>query len=250
LQTTSGKSMNSQPGTLKAFIDAAADAVARALAGLQREAKRDAELRDAEVRAVIAELRSEISAVAVIKEQLAARLATLKDGMPGEKGEIGEQGPRGEKGEVGEKGETGARGEPGSAGEKGDRGEQGLPGEKGDPGRDGKDGHTIVPRGTWSESESYGALDIVALNGGSFIALQDDPGLCPGDGWQLLTSPGKRGREGERGPRGEKGEKGERGEPGPKVVAITHSDEGVLTLTNSDGSTAVDDLYPLLSKLG
>ena len=52
-------------------------------------------------------------------------------------------------------------------------------------------------------SKRYG--DIVALNGGSFIARKDDPGPCPGAGWQLISSQGKRG---------DKGEKGERGLPG------------------------------------
>ena len=47
--------------------------------------------------------------------------------------------------------------------------------------------------------------DIVALNGGSFIARHDDPGECPGSGWQSLTLPGKRG---ERGPHGERGPAG------------------------------------------
>ena len=46
------------------------------------------------------------------------------------------------------------------------------------------------------------ALDIVALNGGSFIAKRYNPGPCPGDGWQLIASQGKRGDKGERGLQG------------------------------------------------
>ena len=46
------------------------------------------------------------------------------------------------------------------------------------------------------------ALDIVALNGGSFIAKKDNPGPCPGAGWQLIASQGKRGDKGERGLQG------------------------------------------------
>ena len=53
--------------------------------------------------------------------------------------------------------------------------------------------------------------NIVALNGGSFIARRDEPGECPGNGWQSLTLPGKRGAAGEAGKKGERGEKGERG---------------------------------------
>jgi hypothetical protein len=77
-------------------------------------------------------------------------------------------------------------------------------------------------RGTYNKGEQYEKFDVVALDGGSFIARQDNPGDCPGPGWQLLISPGKRGErgpigpQGERGLQGERGEKGEPGEPGPK----------------------------------
>jgi hypothetical protein len=64
-----------------------------------------------------------------------------------------------------------------------------------------------VVRGTFDQSASYRRLDVVALNGGSFVALKDAPGPCPGPGWQLIASQGKRGVA---------GEKGERGPPGPK----------------------------------
>jgi hypothetical protein len=57
----------------------------------------------------------------------------------------------------------------------------------------GRDGKTIAVRGTFDESVSYRRLDVVALNGGSFIALKDAPGPCPGPGWQLIASQGKRG---------------------------------------------------------
>jgi hypothetical protein len=43
------------------------------------------------------------------------------------------------------------------------------------PGRDGK---SLVVRGTFDEAAEY--LDVVALNGGSFVALRDAPGRCPG----------------------------------------------------------------------
>jgi hypothetical protein len=62
--------------------------------------------------------------------------------------------------------------------------------------------------GTYREGESYVFLNIVALNGSSFIARRDDPGSCPGDGWQLIASagkPGLKGKRGEPGPRGERG---------------------------------------------
>jgi hypothetical protein len=64
-------------------------------------------------------------------------------------------------------------------------------------------------RGTWSELVAdYETLDIVVLNGGSFIAKHDKPGVCPGEGWQLIAKQGKPGATGERGPRGEPGPAG------------------------------------------
>jgi hypothetical protein len=62
-------------------------------------------------------------------------------------------------------------------------------------------------RSTFDANADYRRLDVVALNGGSFIALKDAPSACPGPDWQLLARPGKRGAA---------GEKGERGEPGPQ----------------------------------
>jgi hypothetical protein len=76
----------------------------------------------------------------------------------------------------------------------------------------GKDAITPKVRGTYNKGEQYEKLDVVALNGRSFIARQDNPGDCPGPGWQLLTSPGERGERGPIGPQGERGLPGERGE--------------------------------------
>jgi hypothetical protein len=75
----------------------------------------------------------------------------------------------------------------------------------------GRDGNSITMRGTFDQSASYRRLDVVAFNGGSFVALKDAPGPCPGSGWQLLASQGKRGVAGEKGERGERGPRGESG---------------------------------------
>jgi hypothetical protein len=72
----------------------------------------------------------------------------------------------------------------------------------------GRDGNSIAVRGTFDERAEYRRLDVVARNGGSFIALKDAPGPCPGAGWQLLTCPGKRGVAGEKGERGPQGHPG------------------------------------------
>ena len=69
-------------------------------------------------------------------------------------------------------------------------------------------------RGTFDETADYRRLEVVARNGGSFVALKDAPGPCPGSGWQLIASRGKRGIA------GEKGERGPKGDPGLSGVTI------------------------------
>jgi hypothetical protein len=81
----------------------------------------------------------------------------------------------------------------------------------------GRDGGSINVRGTFDEMADYRGLDVVALNGGSFVALKDAPGPCPGSGWQLIASQGKRGVAGERGERGERGAKGDPGLSGATI---------------------------------
>src|SRR5262245_42793069 len=72
----------------------------------------------------------------------------------------------------------------------------------------GRDGGSITVRGTFDATQEYRRLDVVAFNGGSFVALKDAPGPCPGSGWQLLASQGKRGVAGASGERGERGPTG------------------------------------------
>jgi hypothetical protein len=81
----------------------------------------------------------------------------------------------------------------------------------------GRDGGSITVRGTFDATAEYRRLEVVALNGGCFIARKDAPGPCPGSGWQLLASQGKRGVAGAR---GERGERGPKGDPGLSGVAI------------------------------
>ena len=78
----------------------------------------------------------------------------------------------------------------------------------------GRDGRGIVSRGTFDATAEYQQNNLVACNGASWIALHDNPGVCPGNGWQLVASPGKRGVPGQKGDRGERGPKGEQGERG------------------------------------
>jgi hypothetical protein len=81
----------------------------------------------------------------------------------------------------------------------------------------GDDGRSLKLIGTYDPEARYAALDIVALNGGAFAARRDNPGTCPGDGWQLLARQGQRGVTGERGAKGDKGDKGDPGQAAPII---------------------------------
>lgn len=128
-------------------------------------------------------------------------------------------------------------------------GEPGPPGADSTvPGPAGEDGKSYEPRGTWSAEASYARLDVVALDGSSFIALRDDPGACPGAGWQSLSLRGRAGQPGQRGEKGERGEAGPAGPPAPAAASFSVTDDGVLTLTFEDGSAVSCDLYEMLAR--
>jgi Collagen triple helix repeat (20 copies) len=75
-------------------------------------------------------------------------------------------------------------------------------------GQDGKDGQSLNIRGTFDPEQTYGRLDVVTLNYAWFVAINDDPGPCPGAGWKA-GPVGKAGASGARGPRGDKGDNGD-----------------------------------------
>jgi len=169
-----------------------------------------------ELRAALAEHELRVRALEQQIAEQAARLAAIPPPPPGQDGAPGADG---------------AAGPPGP------------PGEPGLAGRDGADGRSLAFRGVWKGDKVYGCLDVVAFNGGSWVALQDAPGACPGDGWQLMACQGKIGKQG---PAGEQGERGYPGPPAPAPKALAVDDAGILTLTLADGSTLVADFYPLL----
>jgi hypothetical protein len=86
--------------------------------------------------------------------------------------------------------------------------------------RHGRDAITPTVRGAYDVHESYTELDIVSFDGAGYIARSDDPGLCPGEGWEPLSQRGQRGRKGEaiRGPQGEKGARGDKGDDALEIV--------------------------------
>jgi hypothetical protein len=71
-------------------------------------------------------------------------------------------------------------------------------------------------RGAYRSDQDYDRLDVVTLEGSSYIARQGSPGPCPGEGWRTLASAGATGPQGIRGPKGEPGPRGLTGEAGPK----------------------------------
>lgn len=337
-----------------ALPDGLREALGQVIADQRREWRREREVIEAQSGQLIAELRAEVVGLraqivemqAELRAKIDARLAELKDGVPGERGPQGEVGPAGPAGPQGAQGEIGPRGDQGAPGERGEigpqgergidgatgpqgdvgergatgpqgpageRGEQGPVGERGEigaqgsvgpagergiagspgklpvisewqdrvyhesdvvtldgstyqaqrdtgkapphddwrciarAGNDGADGRSLNFRSTWSADETYAGLDVAILDGGSFVALRDDPGPCPGDGWRLLVQRGKPGRPGEK---GDRGDKGARGEPGPAVVGIEMDDTGMVTLANADGTKAQGDFSPALSRIG
>jgi hypothetical protein len=102
----------------------------------------------------------------------------------------------------------------------------------------GRDARSFCHRGTFNDDAEYASHDIVALNGGSFLALHDKPGACPGPGWQLLSAPGKRGVAGPQGDRGPAGIAGPPGKDATRIVGWA-MDRIAYTVTPvmSDGSS-------------
>lgn len=163
-----------------------------------------------------------------------------KDGSQGEPGQDGQNGRDGVDGKDGADGQKGAQGEPGEQGAPGidgADGKDGVDGRDGERGEPGQDGRSAKACGLFDPERDYAELDIVALNGGSFIALKDSPGLCPGGGWQLLASKGSRGERGERGLPGRDGVPGQKGDRGPagEGVAAFYVDGADIVLTMDSG---------------
>jgi hypothetical protein len=85
-------------------------------------------------------------------------------------------------------------------------------------GLNGVDGRSLCVRGVFDLHDSYSAMDVVAYEGGGYIAKRDNPGV-PGvdDGWLLIAARGMKGESAEPGKVGQRGQKGDRGPPGAKV---------------------------------
>lgn len=136
--------------------------------------------------------------------------------------------PAGEIGPAGLPGPTGEHGPPGAAGERGERGERGLP---------GADARPWQHRRNHDPAQSYEKGDVVAHDGGSWVALQDNAGPLPGSGWAQLAIRGQRGKPGDRGPPGPEGR-------GIVDVFVNESGEA-LVVEFSDG---VQKAIPLVTR--
>ena len=228
-------------------------------------------------------LRSDLAAAVLRIAELETRAPV--PGPQGERGEKGKKGERGDDGAPGPQGERGADGEQGSPGPQGERGADGADGvlrqvepwqdrvhyrgecvthngstwqAKADTGkapglddwvciaRAGDIGRSFKVRGTYDAADSYEALDVVACNGGSFVAVKDGAGPCPGPDWQLLASPGKRGAAGHPGQKGERGADGLPGRDGAAIIAGTLQTDGVMRLARDDGEVIEVDMYDAL----
>ena len=265
--------------------EALREALGQVIAHERAQWRRERELIEAQARALVAEAEARFTTLAAQAEARLATLRDGRDGVDGRDGAPGEPGLAGPPGQDGAPGRDGRDGADGKDGDRGPEGPAGkLPVTRawadgvhyeGDvvthdggtwqairdtgrapphedwaclaaPGRAGADGRTFTIRGTWAEAETYQAMDVVALNGASFVARRDDPGACPGEGWQMIAAQGKRGAPGEA---GKPGPRGEQGRAGAGVVGLDVDADGTVTLTNADGTTAQLDLYPLLSRI-
>jgi hypothetical protein len=204
----------------------------------------------AESKAAVAELGAAAEFRSTMERMVAERLAEIRQPIDGEKGPRGEQGPCGEAGPPGKIANIQAyvedaihyRGD--VVAHLGGTFQAKCDTAKAPPHADwaciaaaGRDARMPKVCGTYREGETYKYLDIVALNGGSFVARADDPGPCPGVGWQLLVSAGRAGKPGPKGEHGEPGPRGERGPAGPSVLSGEIDRESyTMKLIMSDGS--------------
>ena len=211
----------------------------------------------AEIKAEAAASRERLSErLALVRDGIDGKPGAL--GPPGEPGPAGPAGPQGAQGAAGAPGPVGPEGPQGAAGAPGEPGKDGAPGEfkaavpyaegkvhyRGElvthhgstyQAREdtaaappanawspiaaaGKDAPLLCIRGTFNAATEYRRFDIAALNGSSFIARVDNPGACPGDGWQLIASAGRPGKPGPKGDAGAPGARGERGAHYPTMV--------------------------------
>jgi hypothetical protein len=159
---------------------------------------------DMVIAADMARLRERIDEYGTIIElKVAAATAHLRNGVDGAPGPAG---PPGEPGPAGPPGAEGPAGPPGPAGVAGTNARQWRHRRYHDP------------------KQVYAEGDVVAHDGGSWLALCDEPGPLPGDGWAQLTVRGMRGKPGDKGERGPSGPEGR----GVVDIAVTENADAIV----------------------
>ena len=115
-------------------------------------------------------------------------------GAQGAQGPQGASGLTGAQGATGPQGPQGAPGATGATGPQGAQGPQGPIGVTGPQGPQGPSGGSTNWRGTWNNTATYNAIDAVAYNGSSYVALSTNvnaqPDISPSI-WQLLAAEGQ-----------------------------------------------------------
>lgn len=77
----------------------------------------------------------------------------------------------------------------------------------------GPPGREWQHKGTFDPKAWYTRGDVVVVRGTSYVAIDDSPGDCPGEGWQMVA-------QAKNGPAGKRGPQGEPGDPGPPGTSI------------------------------
>jgi hypothetical protein len=208
--------------TREIMADAWREVLGQALAHEKANWERERAKIQAEADALVSQLRADLAELrADFETKLSERIATVHDGADGAPGTPGPPGPAGDQGPPGKlpqcrRWEGGVyysgdvvihRG--GTWQSVRDTGQE--PGHHADWVCLARAAVTPRIRATWDPKETYAAFDVVARDGGSFIARKDHPGSCPGEDWQQLAQPGKKGHPGERGTEAPKGDRGEKG---------------------------------------
>jgi hypothetical protein len=207
------------PCDQEVLLDAWRECLGQVLAQRDHEWQERLRVMKAESSAIIAELRANVAEFrSTMEKMIEKRLAQIREPADGPRGEPGPQGEPGAPGKIERVNEyveavVHYRGNVVTHG--GSTYQARCDTARQPPhedwtciaraGENGRDGRSPNVRGTFKAGERYRGLDVVALDGGAFIARRDDPGPCPGDGWQLICQSGKRGQQGPRGERGERG---------------------------------------------
>jgi hypothetical protein len=189
------------------------------------------------------------SAFVDLEEKIDERLAQIKDGKDGERGPEGLPGKDGKlaiarewTNRVHYEGDV-VRHNGSTYQALADTGQQPPHGDWGELASRGTNGIGFVLRGTYDAAAEYKQHDIVMINRNSFAAKYDNPGECPGDGWQLFGPSGQRGKEG---PPGMKGADG-------RSVSIAKleadPDAMILRITDSLGKTFELDIHPIAERI-